>query len=92
MQIFIPLYIEAGSYINEEEDGWEFVVLLVTCSFSQRTGRSSPYLQVRKAEAEGWNRDVPFCWLFLVVQLLLFPRKSAVTIEVGEHSCRTCRT
>ncbi|KAI9569009.1 acyl-CoA N-acyltransferase [Boletus coccyginus] len=27
MQIFIPLYIEAGSYINEEEDGWEFVVL-----------------------------------------------------------------
>ena len=33
MQIFILLYIEAGSYINEEEDGWEFVVLLVTHSF-----------------------------------------------------------
>ncbi|KAH7890009.1 acyl-CoA N-acyltransferase [Phlebopus sp. FC_14] len=28
MQIFILLYIEAGSYINEEEeDGWEFTVL-----------------------------------------------------------------
>ncbi|KAG6379181.1 acyl-CoA N-acyltransferase [Boletus reticuloceps] len=27
MQIFILLYIEAGSYINEEEDGWDFVVL-----------------------------------------------------------------
>ncbi|KAH7905080.1 acyl-CoA N-acyltransferase [Hygrophoropsis aurantiaca] len=27
MQLFILLYIEAGSYINEEEDGWEFVVL-----------------------------------------------------------------
>ncbi|KAE9398318.1 histone acetyltransferase type B catalytic subunit [Gymnopus androsaceus JB14] len=27
MQIFILLYIEAGSYINEEEDSWEFVVL-----------------------------------------------------------------
>ncbi|KIK99725.1 hypothetical protein PAXRUDRAFT_452578 [Paxillus rubicundulus Ve08.2h10] len=27
MQIFILLYIEAGSYLNEEEDGWEFVVL-----------------------------------------------------------------
>ncbi|KIO04034.1 hypothetical protein M404DRAFT_15569 [Pisolithus tinctorius Marx 270] len=27
MQIFILLYIEAGSYINEEEEGWEFVVL-----------------------------------------------------------------
>ena len=33
MQIFILLYIEAGSYINEEEDGWEFVVLLVTVLF-----------------------------------------------------------
>ncbi|KAI5987564.1 acyl-CoA N-acyltransferase [Pisolithus albus] len=27
MQIFILLYIEAGSYINDEEEGWEFVVL-----------------------------------------------------------------
>jgi len=29
MQLFILLYIEAGSYINDEEEGWEFVVLLV---------------------------------------------------------------
>ncbi|KAG6850420.1 hypothetical protein H0H93_013645 [Arthromyces matolae] len=27
MQLFILLYIEAGSYINEEEDSWEFVLL-----------------------------------------------------------------
>ncbi|TFK34824.1 acyl-CoA N-acyltransferase [Crucibulum laeve] len=27
MQLFILLYIEGGSYINEEEDSWEFVVL-----------------------------------------------------------------
>ncbi|KAG7446148.1 acyl-CoA N-acyltransferase [Guyanagaster necrorhizus] len=27
MQLFILLYIEAGSYINEDEDQWEFVVL-----------------------------------------------------------------
>ncbi|KAG8217275.1 acyl-CoA N-acyltransferase [Butyriboletus roseoflavus] len=27
MQIFILLYVEAGSYINEDEDGWEFVML-----------------------------------------------------------------
>jgi hypothetical protein len=27
MQLFILLYIEAGSYINEEEDQWEFVTL-----------------------------------------------------------------
>ena len=33
MQIFILLYIEAGSYINEAEDAWEFVVLCVFHSF-----------------------------------------------------------
>ncbi|THV07996.1 histone acetyltransferase type B catalytic subunit [Dendrothele bispora CBS 962.96] len=27
MQLFILLYIEAGSYIQEDEDAWEFVVL-----------------------------------------------------------------
>lgn len=40
MQIFILLYIEAGSYINEEEGDWEFVVLSVACSFSRLPGRS----------------------------------------------------
>lgn len=30
MQLFILLYIEGGSYINEDEDTWEFVVLCVT--------------------------------------------------------------
>jgi hypothetical protein len=29
MQLFILLYIEAGSYIQEEEESWEFVVLYV---------------------------------------------------------------
>jgi histone acetyltransferase 1 len=27
MQLFILLYIEAGSYISEDEEQWEFVVL-----------------------------------------------------------------
>lgn len=27
MQLFILLYIEAGSYIQEDEDKWEFLVL-----------------------------------------------------------------
>jgi histone acetyltransferase 1 len=27
MQLFILLYIEAGSYISEEEESWEFVIL-----------------------------------------------------------------
>lgn len=29
MQLFILLYIEGGSYINEDEDPWEFTVLWV---------------------------------------------------------------
>lgn len=36
MQLFILLYIEAGSYINEDEDSWEFVVLYVDCFSSRR--------------------------------------------------------
>jgi histone acetyltransferase 1 len=32
MQLFVLLYIEAGSYIDEEEDIWEFVVLYVVNS------------------------------------------------------------
>ncbi|KAF5379891.1 hypothetical protein D9757_007193 [Collybiopsis confluens] len=39
MQIFILLYIEAGSYIDEEEDGWEFVVL-----YEKRKRPSAPHL------------------------------------------------
>ncbi|KAF9072894.1 histone acetyltransferase type B catalytic subunit [Rhodocollybia butyracea] len=39
MQIFILLYIEAGSYINEDEEGWEFVVL-----FEKRKRRDSSHI------------------------------------------------
>lgn len=35
MQLFILLYIEAGSYINDEEDQWEFVVLYVAFLFQR---------------------------------------------------------
>ncbi|KAF7970666.1 hypothetical protein HWV62_23316 [Athelia sp. TMB] len=37
MQLFILLYIEAGSYISEEEDQWEFVTL-----FEKRKRRDTP--------------------------------------------------
>ncbi|KAK7035779.1 acyl-CoA N-acyltransferase [Favolaschia claudopus] len=37
MQLFILLYIEAGSYINEDEDTWEFVVL-----YEKRKRRNTP--------------------------------------------------
>ncbi|KAF8164021.1 histone acetyltransferase type B catalytic subunit [Pholiota molesta] len=39
MQLFILLYIEGGSYINEEEDTWEFVVL-----FEKRKRRDSSHI------------------------------------------------
>lgn len=29
MQLFILLYIEGGSYISEDEELWEFVILYV---------------------------------------------------------------
>ncbi|KAF7294688.1 Histone acetyltransferase type B catalytic subunit [Mycena indigotica] len=37
MQLFILLYIEAGSYIDEEEDTWEFIVL-----YEKRKRRATP--------------------------------------------------
>ncbi|KAG9225914.1 hypothetical protein CCMSSC00406_0006464 [Pleurotus cornucopiae] len=37
MQLFILLYIEGGSYINEEEDSWEFAVL-----YEKRKRQSTP--------------------------------------------------
>ncbi|KAJ7915537.1 histone acetyltransferase type B catalytic subunit [Mycena leptocephala] len=37
MQLFILLYIEAGSYINEEEETWEFFVL-----YEKRKRRTTP--------------------------------------------------
>ncbi|KAI0933501.1 hypothetical protein AcV5_005629 [Taiwanofungus camphoratus] len=37
MQLFILLYIEAGSYIREDEETWEFVVL-----YEKRKRRSDP--------------------------------------------------
>lgn len=29
MQLFVLLYIEGGSYIQEDEDAWEFITLCV---------------------------------------------------------------
>lgn len=40
MQLFILLYIEAGSYIREDEETWEFVVLCVrVLALSMATAR-----------------------------------------------------
>ncbi|KAJ2930049.1 hypothetical protein H1R20_g7005, partial [Candolleomyces eurysporus] len=39
MQLFILLYIEGGSYIQEEEATWEFVVL-----FEKRKRRTAPHI------------------------------------------------
>ncbi|KAG9318214.1 acyl-CoA N-acyltransferase [Chiua virens] len=47
MQIFILLYIEAGSYLNEEEDGWEFVMLFVSHSSLSRKSMTAPAEKVR---------------------------------------------
>jgi hypothetical protein len=53
MQLFILLFIEGGSYIQEDEDTWEFVVLWVP--FIQYTLKTSGDFtsidQVREADA-----------------------------------------
>ncbi|KAJ7460936.1 histone acetyltransferase type B catalytic subunit [Mycena galericulata] len=53
MQLFIPLYIEAGSYINEEEETWEFVVL-----YEKRKRRASP--NVATYHFVGYSSLYPF--------------------------------
>ncbi|KAI0792801.1 histone acetyltransferase type B catalytic subunit [Abortiporus biennis] len=53
MQLFILLYIEGGSYINEEEDVWEFVVL-----YEKRKRRHSP--EISTYHFIGYSTLYPF--------------------------------
>ncbi|KAJ7118794.1 acyl-CoA N-acyltransferase [Mycena epipterygia] len=53
MQLFILLYIEAGSYINEEEETWEFVVL-----YEKRKRRTTP--NVATYHFVGYSSLYPF--------------------------------
>lgn len=41
MQLFILLYVEAGSYIVEDEDSWEFVVLWISVFLSFQSALTS---------------------------------------------------
>lgn len=82
MQIFILLYIEAGSYISEEEDQWEFVVLSVI--FHSYNPCRPDRCQIREAKAERRTPhcNVPFRGIFVAVQLLPFPREGPAETEV----------
>ncbi|KAJ7491227.1 histone acetyltransferase type B catalytic subunit [Mycena latifolia] len=53
MQLFILLYIEAGSYIDEEEETWEFFVL-----YEKRKRRNSP--NVSTYHFAGYSSLYPF--------------------------------
>ncbi|KAF8590494.1 histone acetyltransferase type B catalytic subunit [Ramaria rubella] len=56
MQIFILLYIEAGSYIQEDDDRWEFVILY-ECRRRKDANRTVVYHFV------GYSSLYPFwCW------------------------------
>lgn len=55
-QLFILLYIEAGSYIEEEDDRWEFVVL-----YERRQRKDAPRTPVY--HFVGYSSLYPFwCW------------------------------
>ncbi|KAG5640353.1 hypothetical protein DXG03_009096, partial [Asterophora parasitica] len=53
MQLFILLYIEGGSYINEDEDPWEFAVL-----FEKRKRKGTP--NVASYHFVGYSSLYPF--------------------------------
>ncbi|TBU26051.1 histone acetyltransferase type B catalytic subunit [Dichomitus squalens] len=53
MQLFVLLYIEGGSYISEDEETWEFVVL-----YEKRRRRSSP--DVATYHFVGYSTLFPF--------------------------------
>lgn len=84
MQLFILLYIEAGSYINEAEDQWEFVVLWVCSQSILSIGANKPVRQIWETETTRWPRllDLSFCRILVVVQFLLFSRKSPHATKV----------
>lgn len=50
MQLFILLYIEGGSYINEDEDPWEFVVLYIPSMLSSSFCSSDAQPQIRETQ------------------------------------------
>lgn len=74
MQIFILLYIEAGSYISEDDDAWHFFVLSVPHLYL--SGYITTRKQVRKTQTAKWHEDIPFHWVFVSVQILLLSRKT----------------
>lgn len=77
MQIFILLYIEGGSYINEDEDSWEFVVLCVF-SLCPSLRAPPPHLmfsdQVRETASAKLSRrcNLSLCGILVIVSVLLF--------------------
>jgi hypothetical protein len=84
MQIFILLYIEAGSYINEEEDPWEFVVLWVLFCQLLDVSYQKNLHKIRKAKAKRIPQhiDLSLRRLCLSLQLLLFPREDTDEAKV----------
>jgi histone acetyltransferase 1 len=70
MQIFVLLLIEGGSYIDEDEDKWEFVVLYAVRFFCHGELRSSHLTtcfryERRKRPKESSNTDNPFAYHFV---------------------------
>lgn len=70
MQIFILLYIEAGSYIDVDQS-WDFAVLwvnLLTVGAELLTFR-----QIREEEEKVRPCHISFHWIYIALQLLLLP-------------------
>lgn len=59
MQIFVLLYIEGGSYIDEEDDRWEFVTLY------EKRRKSTSSSNGDEAADSATEREDEFSWHFV---------------------------
>lgn len=99
MQIFILLYIEAGSYINEEEDGWEFVVLSVIRAFSQRREVRDHTCRFEKRKRRDGTATYHFVGYSSLYNFYCFPEKVRLRLRWANiflshvaHSTGLCTT
>ena len=76
MQLFILLYIEAGSYIHEDEEGWEFAVLYVLVLNKKRFQEINILLSGMKNANDATNQQRRFITLSVTPRYSLFTASS----------------
>jgi len=85
MQIFILLYIEAGSYIVEDESTWEFVVLQVLFSlFLLAEVYHHPRYEKRKRRGAPGVTTYHFAGYSSLYPFYCFPERIRLRLRYGQ--------